>query len=72
VWTVAPAALKDLKNPVAAADLPASIERGRALYGKECASCHGPQGKGDGPDGLYFTTPPSNLTSATVTKGAAT
>ena len=67
-WTVPPAALKDVKNPVAAADLPASIERGRALYGKECASCHGAKGQGDGPDGLYFTTPPSNLTAPAVTR----
>lgn len=67
-WTIAPAALKDVKNPVSAAELPASIERGRGLYAKECASCHGAKGKGDGPDGLYFTTPPSNLTSPAVTK----
>ena len=68
VWTIAPAALKDVKNPVAPADLAASVERGRALYGKECASCHGPKGLGDGPDGLYFTTPPSNLTAPAVLK----
>ncbi len=67
-WLVPPAALKGLKNPVAASARPASVERGRALYVKECASCHGEQGKGDGPDGMYFTTPPSDLTSASVTK----
>lgn len=67
-WTVPPEALKELKNPVAAAELPASLERGRALYSKECVSCHGAKGQGDGPDGLYFTTPPSNLTSPAVAK----
>ena len=67
-WDVPPAALKGLKNPVAPKQLAASIERGRTLYAKECASCHGPAGKGDGPDGLYFSTPPTDLTSPAVKK----
>jgi mono/diheme cytochrome c family protein len=25
------------------------VTRGRALYGQYCASCHGPEGEGDGP-----------------------
>ena len=30
--------------------LPESLERGRALYASfECATCHGPEGRGDGP-----------------------
>ena len=33
----------------AAAATPASIEHGRGLYKKNCAPCHGDQGKGDGP-----------------------
>ncbi len=67
-WIVEPAALKDVKNPIAASKRAASIERGRVLYVKECASCHGDQGRGDGPDGLYFTTRPSDLTAPAVRK----
>jgi len=33
-------------NPHAAT--PEHIEQGAALYGQQCASCHGPQGMGDG------------------------
>lgn len=29
---------------------PAQIERGQELYAQSCASCHGEQGRGDGPD----------------------
>ena len=67
-WDVPPAAIKGLKNPVAPKQLAASLERARPLYTKECAGCHGPAGKGDGPDGLYFTTPPTDLTSSAVKK----
>ena len=31
------------------APTPASIERGRELFVKSCATCHGPKGAGDGP-----------------------
>lgn len=63
-WTIAPAELKGLKNP--SAKQAASVTRGQALYVKECAGCHGEQGKGDGPDGAYFTTAPSDLTTRAV------
>ncbi|MDP1821632.1 MAG: cytochrome c [Archangium sp.] len=65
-WKVPPAALKGVKNPVPAVAKAASVERGQVLYAKECSSCHGALGKGDGPDGMYFTTPPSDLTAPTV------
>lgn len=67
-WLAPPEALEGLKNPVPAAQKKASLERGQALYAKECAGCHGPQGKGDGPDGMYFTTAPSDLTAPAVRK----
>ena len=44
-WTV-PANFKSMKNPVAAGD--ASNKAGKALYDKNCASCHGKAGLGDG------------------------
>ena len=44
-WTV-PANFKTMKNPVAKGD--ASNKAGMALYTKNCASCHGKAGLGDG------------------------
>jgi mono/diheme cytochrome c family protein len=44
-WVV-PANLKTMKNPVAVGD--ASTKAGLALYTKNCASCHGRAGLGDG------------------------
>lgn len=69
-WIIPAAALKGLKNPVPAAQKEASVERGQALYLTECAGCHGPTGKGDGPDGMYFTTAPSDLTAKDVQRQA--
>ncbi|HBC78931.1 MAG TPA: cytochrome C [Bacteroidales bacterium] len=44
-WDV-PANFKTMKNPVAKGD--ASNKAGLALYTKNCASCHGKTGLGDG------------------------
>ncbi len=44
-WVV-PANFKSMKNPVAQGD--ASTKAGMALYLKNCASCHGKAGLGDG------------------------
>lgn len=44
-WTV-PANFKSMKNPVAMSD--ASKKAGQTLYNKNCASCHGKAGLGDG------------------------
>jgi mono/diheme cytochrome c family protein len=35
---------------------------GARLYMENCAQCHGPSGKGDGPWAADFTPPPSDLT----------
>ena len=42
---------------------PALLEQGKALFAQECASCHGPAGKGDGPAGLSLTPRPRDFTS---------
>ena len=44
-WDV-PANFKTMKNPVAKSDV--STKAGLALYTKNCASCHGKTGLGDG------------------------
>jgi mono/diheme cytochrome c family protein len=46
-WTLPPGADQE-KNPLAA-DAKA-IETGKQLFLKTCKKCHGPGGKGDGPD----------------------
>lgn len=56
-----------VKNPVSRTQ--ASVKAGEALYKKNCAFCHGPQGLGDGklaPKGVY----PANLTDETWVRGA--
>lgn len=57
-----------LKNPIAS-DAP-SIEEGRKLYLRQCASCHGPAGKGDGSMALAGGTP-ANLTDETWDHGSS-
>lgn len=38
------------------------VARGRALYLEHCASCHGKEGKGDGPDAKDLNPKPRNHT----------
>ncbi len=46
-WTI-PDGGKDEKSPLKpSADL---VRKGKALFGSNCQKCHGPLGKGDGPD----------------------
>jgi len=47
-WTIPPDA-SDEKNPFAGNDQ--SVAEGKQLFDKNCKRCHGPSGKGDGPDG---------------------
>ncbi len=44
-WT-APKDEAQRANPVPPS--PEALQKGRALYQRHCASCHGPKGKGDG------------------------
>src|SRR5581483_4542867 len=39
------------------------LGRGAALYQQQCAACHGPTGKGDGPVGVRLSPPPVNFTA---------
>ncbi len=47
-------------NPIPADE--ASLARGKALYQAYCVSCHGPQGRGDGPAAASLPVPPADLT----------
>ncbi len=48
-------------NPVAADR--ESLERGSKLFKTNCASCHGPGGRGDGPAGAALDPKPADLTA---------
>jgi mono/diheme cytochrome c family protein len=50
----------------AANDDPA-IAQGKTLYGEYCASCHGANGKGDGPEAAALAVKPGDLTQ--IAKG---
>jgi mono/diheme cytochrome c family protein len=38
------------------------VQAGQALYDRQCASCHGPEGRGDGPSAAGLATKPADLT----------
>ncbi len=44
------------------------MTRGKAVYAQTCATCHGPDGKGDGPGGLGLTPKPRNFTEQAAWK----
>ena len=44
---------------------PDLLARGSALYQQHCQSCHGAEGRGDGPAGSALTPPPRDFAAAT-------
>jgi mono/diheme cytochrome c family protein len=62
-WT-APASARDVKNPVASDA--ASLAAGKKAFEKECLSCHGKKGKGDGPSAGTLEKAPASLLSGKV------
>ncbi len=48
-------------NPVEADQV--SLARGGELFQINCAQCHGPQGKGNGPISIFIKNKPADLTS---------
>jgi mono/diheme cytochrome c family protein len=57
-----------LKNPVPVDAT--TLAEGKQLFTKNCASCHGPLGKGDGKAGAVLTEPPAVLSDATWAHGS--
>jgi mono/diheme cytochrome c family protein len=60
-WVV-PANFKTMKNPVATSE--ASTKAGMELYTKNCASCHGKTGLGDGVKARALKTFPGDFSKA--------
>jgi mono/diheme cytochrome c family protein len=60
-WDV-PAKFKSMKNPKGSDA--ASVSAGKELWNKNCASCHGKTGLGDGPKARTLDTYPVNFTKA--------
>ena len=60
-WVV-PANFKTMKNPVAKDD--ASTKAGKTLYDKNCSSCHGKAGLGDGVKARALKTFPGDFSKA--------
>ena len=61
---VAPARNAKRANPEAVTDQ--SLAAGKALYAKQCLSCHGAEGKGNGPAAKDLEKSPGDLSKATV------
>ena len=61
-----PAAYASLKNPMKM-EAPV-VAKGRSLFEKHCAACHGPQGKGNGPEAARCQPKPADLTDPAMQK----
>ena len=60
----APARAATARNPIPADDR--SLAAGKALYARECATCHGDTGKGNGPDAANLSLQPPDFAAPTV------
>lgn len=60
----APASADAKKNPLTADAV--TIAAGKAVYVKECQSCHGKKGKGDGPSAKDLDIPAGDFSRATM------
>jgi mono/diheme cytochrome c family protein len=61
-WTI-PAEAATLKSPLE--QTPALVARGRTLFASRCRTCHGPEGRGNGPSSDP-KHPAANLTDPAV------
>ena len=44
--------------------VPTQAQDASAIYVQKCVSCHGPQGKGDGPAGKYLNPKPNDFATS--------
>ncbi len=58
-YTVAPLDPKAVLSPT-----PELVAAGKVLFGQNCAACHGPAGRGDGPAAKGLNPPPRNFSQA--------
>jgi caa(3)-type oxidase subunit IV len=63
----APVDVKRLSQPS-----PELLAKAQPIYAQQCATCHGPGGKGDGPAAAALTPKPRNFTSAEGWKNGRT
>jgi len=61
----APARAANSQNPVRADDR--SLSAGKAIFVKECITCHGESGNGNGPDAADLSTQPPDFAAPAVT-----
>ncbi len=70
-WVI-PEEAKARRNPLQPSE--AALKSAKALYGENCANCHGDSGKGDGSEARRHDPKPADFTDAqhmnTVTDGA--
>src|SRR5882724_9684309 len=70
-WVI-PEEAKARKNPLQPSE--EVLKSAKALYGENCANCHGDSGKGDGSEAMRYDPKPADFTDArhmnTVTDGA--
>src|SRR4030067_3035168 len=59
---IAPTEAKKMKNHIRATK--ASIEKGKEIYDKKCALCHGVKGDGKGPASAGLNPKPTNFTKS--------
>ena len=52
----------------ASAEEKAPASAGKAVYERDCAQCHGSQGKGDGEEAVYVTPTPQDFTTGILDK----
>jgi len=57
----APRTIPPIDPTVAGVSSPDALAKGRDLYKANCASCHGDNGQGDGPAGLFMNPRPRNF-----------
>lgn len=66
-WQAPPSA-RNLRNPISSDR--AVLEEGLELYRKNCLTCHGAEGKGNGPAVEFIETRPRDLTAPEITRQA--